>query len=92
LPFTPNTVTVTSLPIITVSPTRLVNINIIQLLAMFALAAAKITALHTASRQAFVRESNGGSEVHTGILRPIHKNTRIPNVFVASSENKQSFN
>jgi hypothetical protein len=28
LPFTPNTVTVTSLPIITVSPTRLVNINI----------------------------------------------------------------
>jgi hypothetical protein len=40
LPFTPNTVTVTSLPIITVSPTRLVKINIIQLLANLALAAA----------------------------------------------------
>jgi hypothetical protein len=32
LPLTPNTVTVTSLPIITVSPTRLVNINIFVLL------------------------------------------------------------
>jgi hypothetical protein len=42
LPLTPNTVTVTSLPIITVSPTRLVNINIIQLLANLAPAAAEI--------------------------------------------------
>jgi hypothetical protein len=54
----------------TVSPTRLVNINIIQLLANLALAAAKITVLHTALRQAFVRQSNGGFVIS-------HKNSSV---------------
>jgi hypothetical protein len=63
-PLTPNTVTVTSFPIITVSPTRLVKINIIcapQLPRHFAV---QRTELEDLRRQAFHRLSP--REISTG--------------------------
>jgi hypothetical protein len=53
-PLTPNTVTVTSFPIITVSPTRLVNINMLRLLAPVACIAEHLTAFETASPSSFL--------------------------------------
>src|ERR1700675_2305369 len=46
-PLTPKTVTVTSFPIITVSPTRLVSINMLRLLAPVACIAEHLTAFET---------------------------------------------
>jgi hypothetical protein len=87
LPFTPSTVTVTSLPIITVSPTRLVNINIIQLLAYLALAVAIICRTAGRSASSVVRESNVVA-MFTGNLQSLGQEYKItkPNCYNFVSE------
>jgi hypothetical protein len=84
LPLTPRTVTVTSLPIITVSPTLLVNINILGLLTYQAVGAGQDVAVETALPPALVSNTSGGRNRH-GISNHSRKNTRNATAILASS-------